>query len=98
LSVHAVDRNYITSNCQILYIAGSERGSYRSLEIITKKNPVLTISELAGFVQAGGIVELNDAKGKIQFDINLDVAFFNGLTISSRLLSLAHYIKWDTKP
>ncbi|MCP3850119.1 MAG: YfiR family protein [Gammaproteobacteria bacterium] len=97
LSLRSIDDKLSTDHCQLIYIAASERGSFRSLDIITHKNPILTISELAGFVQSGGIVELSDNNKKMQFDINLDAALANGLNISSGLLKLARYVKWETK-
>jgi len=90
--------NSVVDNCQILYIATSEKGSYRSLDIISRNQAILTISELPGFVQAGGIIELTYEDNRIHFDINLDAAHLNGLEISSSLLKLARKIKWDNKP
>jgi len=85
-------------NCQILYIASSEQGSYRSLDVIIRNTAILTISELPGFVESGGIVELTYEANRIRFDINLDAARQNGLEISSGLLKLARKVKWDSKP
>jgi hypothetical protein len=96
--VQSIQDNTVVDNCHILYIASSEQGYYRSLDIITRNQALLTVSELPGFVQAGGMVELIYKDNRIRFDINLDTAHLSGLKISSNLLKLAHKIKWDNKP
>jgi len=98
LFIQAIHDNVSIDNCQILYIAASERGSFRSLGAITLNQAILTISELPGFMQAGGMIELIHKDNKIRFEINLDVAHLNGLDISSDLLKLARRVKWDNKP
>jgi len=96
--LQSIDKTQAIENCQVLYIALSEFGSYRSLNVITDKHAVLTISELPGFVQAGGIIELIQQGDRIRFDINLDASNLNGLVISSKLLQLARKVKWINKP
>ncbi|MFK5985543.1 MAG: YfiR family protein [Pseudomonadota bacterium] len=98
IQIQSITDNSAVSNCQVLYIASSERGRYRNIDSITRKKAVLTISELSGFMQAGGIIELIHKDNRIGFDINLDAAHINGLEISSRLLKLASKVKWDNKP
>jgi len=96
--VQSITDSLAIDNCQILYIASSEKGSYRSLNVISSDKKLLTISELPGFVQAGGVIELTQEANRIRFDINLDAAHLNGLKISSKLLKLARKVKWDNKP
>jgi hypothetical protein len=51
--------------------------------------PVLTVSDMHGFTELGGIIEFRIIDNKVRFDINLNAAESAGLTISSKLLSLA---------
>ncbi|MCK5307283.1 MAG: YfiR family protein, partial [Zetaproteobacteria bacterium] len=54
-----------------------------------RKQPVLTVSNATGFAEKGGIIQFKLIKNKIRFLINTDAAKTAGLTISSKLLSLA---------
>ena len=55
----------------------------------TRSRPVLTISEIRGFADAGGAIQLFRDKDRIRFRINRDAARDRGLTLSARLLDLA---------
>ena len=50
---------------------------------------VLTISDQAGFVQAGGMIGLRVEDNRVRFDVNLLAAQRAGLTMSSQMLKLA---------
>ena len=54
--------------------------------------PVLTISDRAGFVEQGGIIELVTVGQNLRFDVNLQAAQKAGLKISSQLLRLARRV------
>ena len=75
--------------CHALYIAGSEHMSFLRWIDRTRSRPVLTISEIRGFADAGGAIQLYQDKDRIRFTINVDSARDRGLTRSARLLDLA---------
>jgi hypothetical protein len=50
---------------------------------------VLTVADMDGFTEAGGVINFVREGTKIRFRINNDVAAKEGLKISSKLLSLA---------
>ena len=85
-------------NCQLLYIAHSEKSRYRTLIESLRGKPVLTVSDIHGFGRSGGTIELYRDGEKIRFLINLAVAREAGLEISSRLLSLAEVIGMEEGP
>jgi hypothetical protein len=76
-------------SCQVLYLseveAGRAEGGLRALG----SAPVLTISDQAGFVQAGGMIGLRVEDNRVRFDVNLLAAQRAGLTMSSQMLKLA---------
>ena len=79
--------------CQILFIADTDiRRAVNGLTSITTE-PVLTVSDSAGFAQAGGIIELYSDGGQMRFVINAEAAERSGLRLSSKLLSLAKVIR-----
>ncbi|MET0027670.1 MAG: YfiR family protein [Candidatus Thiodiazotropha sp.] len=86
------DGNVAPGVCQVLYIAGNlEYDSGTLLTSLTDKH-VLTISEIPGFSQHGGMVELKQSEDKIRLIINLRVTKKAGLSMSARLLNLASVI------
>lgn len=72
----------------ILFICKSETD--RINEICSALNtPVLTIGDVEGFVEAGGMINLITVDNKVRFTINQEAARRSGLSISSHLLKLA---------
>jgi hypothetical protein len=78
--------------CQVLYIGASEHHHYWRLLEQVHGTPILTVSEIRGFADAGGIIQLYHARDRIRFKINLDTARSSGLRLSARLLDLAEVI------
>ncbi len=75
--------------CHILFIAKSER--QRLPEILAKLDglPVLTVSDIPGFAQAGGMVGLVEDNRRVVFEINLPKVQETELAMSAQLLKLA---------
>ena len=53
---------------------------------------MLTISDADGFAQLGGMAYFFVERGKMRFDVNLDLVRHSRLQVSSRLLTLAAHI------
>lgn len=77
------------TNCHVLFISSSE--SERLSEIVEQLHgtSVLTVSETARFIEAGGMINFVPEGNKIRFQINNEAAKRAKLKISSKLLSLA---------
>ena len=79
--------------CQLLYLGEQlNRNKLTSLLMELKTQPILTIGETMVFIQAGGMVRLENNNGKIQLTINLPRVKQAQLIISSRLLKLAKIV------
>lgn len=78
--------------CHILFI--NQTKSDQELDVITSSDNqhVLTISDATDFIQQGGIVRFVTENNKIRFQINLNAARQNEITISSKLLRLAEIV------
>lgn len=76
-------------SCQVLYLPDAETGRTESSLRSLSSAPVLTISDQAGFVQAGGMIGLRVEDNRVRFDVNLLAAQRAGLTMSSQMLKLA---------
>ena len=98
VSVRAFKNLQSPGDCQLLYIADSEKKRYKRILASLRGDPVLTISELPGFARSGGIIELYRKEAQTHFIINLNNARTAGLELSSRLLNLAMVIDQEETP
>jgi hypothetical protein len=77
----------MVDDCQLLYIG--EDVDLPEVLLLLREQPVLTVSDAAGFIEAGGIIQFMLIENRIRFRINVGAANTAGLSISSKLLSLA---------
>jgi hypothetical protein len=77
------------TNCQVLFISSSEKSHLSKILARLRGTSVLTVSETDDFIGDGGMINLEIVDQKVRFEINNDAAKKAGLTISSKLLSLA---------
>jgi hypothetical protein len=75
--------------CQVLFVSRSERERVREILASVEDAPVLTVSDMDGFLDQGGMIELVVEENKVRFLVRQDVAERHRLEISSKLLSLA---------
>jgi hypothetical protein len=80
-------------NCQLIFVSKSEKG--RMVEILSKLSgrKILTVSELPGFANRGGVINFYFEGNKVRFEINPASAEREGLKVSSQLLSLGKIIE-----
>ncbi|HUI84259.1 MAG TPA: YfiR family protein [Candidatus Binatia bacterium] len=78
-----------TGGCSILYISGSEAEHLTRILATVKDAPVLTVSDIPGFVARGGMIEFVVESGRVRFLVNLAPAEQDGLMLSSELLKVA---------
>ena len=81
------------AKCQVLFISSSQHEQLPHILKVTKKWHVLTIGEVTGFAQSGGIINFIIVDDKVRFEINVDAAQRAGLKISSQLLKLASIVR-----
>ena len=79
--------------CQIVFINSSEKARLPELLAKLKDTRVLTVSEIDGFAEQGGIINFISEHNRVRFEINPDAARRLGLNISSELLKLAKLVK-----
>ena len=81
--------------CQIIYVSQTGTSNLEDIMSTLKDQPVLTVSDIKGFTSYGGIIQFKLVDNKVRFNINIDAAKRAGLTISSKLLSLATVVRGD---
>ncbi len=81
-------------SAQILYVSRSERRRFGSILSATSRRPILTVGDGPGdgFIEHGGMVEMIVREDKVHLRINLRAVRAAGLTISSKVLSLADIV------
>lgn len=77
--------------CDVLYV-DSSFGDWRSL-LAGLRAPALTISDIPGFLAAGGMVELVLESDAVRFDINLRALRAQSIRLPSQVLSLARQVR-----
>jgi hypothetical protein len=81
--------------CHVLFIASSEKKNFRNLLGQIRNHTILTVSDLPRFAPQGGMIGLFNQKGRINFEINLDVVHQSQLRFSAQLLRLARIVHND---
>jgi len=75
--------------CHVLYVSGVTAGQSAKVVAGLRDGPVLTISDIEGFTELGGIAQFFFEQGHLRFGVNLESAKRARLQISSRLVALA---------
>lgn len=75
--------------CHLLFISTSESNRLSTILASLKQSRILTIGDVDGFTQKGGIINLVLVNNTVGFEINIDAANRAGLRINSRLLGIA---------
>ena len=81
------------SGCRILFVSNSEERHVGAVLEEAGRRPILTVSDIPGFVDRGGDIEFVAVGEKIRFKVNLVAAEKAGLSLSSELLKVAVTVK-----
>ena len=84
------------SNCQIVFIAASEETRLAKDLAVFENKPVLTVSNLPGFLEHGGMIQFLLQNNRVRFAVNLAQTEQSSLSLSSELLKVA--VRVDAKP
>lgn len=78
--------------CHILYVSRSEEPRLSEVLSQVANASVLTVSDITGFVEQGGMIGFVPEQGRVRIEINITRARLAGLSISSKLLEIARNI------
>jgi YfiR/HmsC-like len=96
LVVHTFRTGENLRSAQILFISASEKKRVPSILSSLRGSSVLTVADLEGFLEEGGMIQFVNENDRIRFAINLTATSQAKLKLSSKLLSLAKTV--DTQP
>lgn len=77
------------AGCRITFIAASEKRHLEQALARLASVPTLTVSDMDGFLEAGGMVRLIEVNNKVRWEINRTAVDKAGLRLSSQLLRSA---------
>lgn len=79
-------------DCRIIFISSSEL-VIDSVIASVEGMPILTVSDVPGFLKHGGMIEFVLEANRVRFEINLSTARAAGLNLSSELLRVATAVR-----
>ncbi len=80
------------ASCDLLYIAPSEARRLVPILRAVAGLPVLTVSDIDGFTDVGGMIELLSVDDRIRFDVNLDSVGLARLHFNANMLQAARRV------
>jgi hypothetical protein len=92
LVIRRLSRLEEPTHCHLLFLSDSESTRLGQVLAKLKNGPILTVSDIPGFADAGGMIGLVNVGQRIRFEINLPTVQKANLKISSQLLKLAKII------
>jgi len=81
------------ANCRVLFISSSEDKRLNQILASLGAASVLTVSDLPGFTQRGGMVQFVMEDSKVRFEVNSATAERAGLILSSELLKVSRNVR-----
>ena len=89
--IHRADTLNDLPRCQVVYIAYQDAAKRRAALAELRKSPILTVSEASDFLRDGGIIQFQVGE-RVEMNINLDQSRSASLTISAKMLEVAHEV------
>ena len=86
---HTIDD---VQDCHMLFIGASEKTGIKWIIDRLKAKSILTISDMEGFAEYGGMINMVTVNNRIRFKVNLSRVKTAGLKISAHFLKLATII------
>jgi hypothetical protein len=89
LTVRAIQRPEDESACDILFIDASAKERLGGLLTAASGRPVLTVSDVPGCLDHGGMIQLLLIGNRVRFSVDLNNVQRSGIALSSELLKVA---------
>jgi hypothetical protein len=89
VTVRHADSVEEAKNCRLIFISASERNHLSGILRDLQHQNVLTVSDMNGFCEAGGMIGLVQVQNRIGYEVNLAAVRKAHLSISSQMLKLA---------
>jgi hypothetical protein len=92
VTVRQLTQDDSAEGCRILFVAEAQSGSFEDWLSEVGDDQVLTVAESEAWLKKGVMIDLMIQDKRVVFDVNMDAARGEGITINSRLLRLARKV------
>jgi len=92
VTVNHIDNLRQLNDSQLLYLHDVEPQRLAGILKELAHQPILTVSDMPGFCEAGGMIGLMPVQNRLGFEVNLAAVRKTRLSVSSQLLKLAKNI------
>ena len=82
-----------TEGCNIFFFGTADKTFIQQELIKLRNRNILTVGEIEGFAQMGGIINFFMEQKRLRFEVNVDAARKAGLKLSSQILMSAEIVK-----
>jgi YfiR/HmsC-like len=96
VSIRRVKASDDLRRCHLLFISAAEERRTTEILASLKKTNTLTVSETAGFAQAGGMINFSIQENRVKLELNLDAATRAGLKINSKLIAVSRLVSHNS--
>jgi YfiR/HmsC-like len=93
IKVIACDDDACFEQCHIIFFATQNKENIQKVLDKTKGRSVLTIGEVEGFTQWGGVINFFEELNRLRFKVNLTAARREDLKVSSQILVSAQIVE-----
>lgn len=90
--IKRISELYEIENSHILVIAETEKKNLQNILTVTRKLPVLTVSEAPSFAEKGVLINFYEENNKLRFEINETAVLQSPLQMSFYLLNSARIV------
>jgi hypothetical protein len=92
ISIRRLDEDELADNLDILFIGDEERDELPRVLAATSRRPILTVTESAGAIEDGAIINFTVDAERVRFEVSLYAAEMNRLRLNARLLAVAQHV------
>lgn len=85
----SIVENQSVAGCNVIFVPGGQEDGAPQVLRAVRGLPVLTVGDSKRFVEQGGTMGFFLERDRVRFAINMDTVRRSGLSVSSKLLSLA---------
>jgi hypothetical protein len=89
LAIRAIQDAGDVAGCYILFVDASAKKQLNNLLAATAGKPVVTVSDVPGFLDRGGMIQFLVISNHVRFSVNLRPVERSGISLSSELLKVA---------
>ena len=81
-----------TDPCDILFVSATAMGQWAQIRALIVNSAILSVSDVAGFPEKGGMINLLKSDQRVQIEINRTAVNEAGLAVSAKLLTVARLV------